>query len=53
MQFLVFASKVFWLDILMSGKRVVILAREANVAQLTIIEIGKSSQRPSTIAPPH
>jgi hypothetical protein len=44
MQFLALELKVFWPDILMPRKRVVmcIFACETNIAQLAIIEIGKS-----------
>ena len=51
MQFLALASKVFWLGIFMPCKRMVqsIVARETDVAQLAIIEVGKSPQRSSTI----
>jgi hypothetical protein len=54
MQFLALASKVFWLGIFMPCKRMVqcIVARETDVAQLAIIEVGKSPQRSSTITPP-
>ena len=55
MQFLASASKAFWLSIFMLCKCMVlsIVAGETDVAQLAIIEVGKSPQRPSTITPPY